>query len=228
MGKYDEIKTPAQAWKVASRLRKIRRIPELEKLIILDPTCSYNYCQKIIKGRWTEAEQNILEKGSPKLIFLYAKNIIKDRWTEAEQKILQSKEYVYQYAMLMKSRWFEGERVLLEKHSVGIEQRTNFWNFELIKYCEEIIKDRWEEAEGVFAKNPILLCEYATEVLEDKLPENLHNMMLCYALSNNEDKTDAVEKYLEFVKETEKKLKKQLKNRNLSPETKVQELLDTL
>lgn len=228
MSKYSHIKTPKEAWNSAKRLRKKRRIPELEELIILDATCSYNYCLNIIQGRWPEAEKNILEKGNSKLLFLYAKNIIKNRWPEAEQKILENKEYVFQYAQsVIKNRWPEGEKVLLEKESKDIEKRTNFWNFELLKYCEEIIKDRWPEAEEILIKNPIALSEYGMDIIEDRLPENLHNTMLCYSLSSTlfEEK-DSIQKYFDFVKQTEKTLKKQLKNRNFNGTVK--ELIDSL
>lgn len=227
MGKYDHIKSPKQAWGAVSRLRKIRRIPELEGLLILDPAASYNYAMKIIQGRWIEAEPNILTKGNAKIVFLYARNIVKQRWTEAEQKIIEDGEYIFDYASeLIGDRWPEAEEKLLQTGEKEIENKKHFWKFDLMQYCRELVKDRWEEAEAIFAKNPDALLEYSKNVLEDKLPENLHNMMICYSLSDDYDAKRTSKEYLDFVKETESKLKKQIKNRQTSKEMKVAELLE--
>jgi hypothetical protein len=45
------------------------------------------YAQRIIEGRWLEAEPMILRKGTPIQILGYCNNVIEGRWLEAEELI---------------------------------------------------------------------------------------------------------------------------------------------
>lgn len=237
MGKYDDIKTPKAAWLKVSRLRKKRRIPELESLLIQDPNAAYNYAKSILQGRWIEAEPMILKEGSSKVLFFYAKHVIRDRWPEAESKIIECSKYIMEYTKdLVKNRWKEAEDKIIsifwnqENKIPFIEEKDYFWDFEIMKYAKEMVGDRWPEAEKVFSKNPIALKEYAEEVLEDKLPEELHNLMMTYSLQYQEPrdrKTIAIIEYFDFVQETENKIKKQIKNRMIREDMTLRELLET-
>jgi hypothetical protein len=222
----EEIKTPKDAWRKVSRLRKIRRLPELEPLILQDANCSYNYALKIIRARWPEAEPIILEKGTPKTLHYYAKNIIKDRWVEAEPKILASKSSSFDYANdVIRGRWPEAEKIILEKGAEEIKDKYHFWDSVLMT----VVKNRWPEAEEIMATNPCALKEYAIEVLQDKLPDHLHNMMIGYSIGlDKEDRQqDIIKQYFEYVKSCENLLKKQLINRNLGDIT-VKDFIETL
>lgn len=224
--KYQHIKTPKEAWNTASRLRKVRRLPELENLILQDASAAYNYALKIIKGRWPEAEPIILSKGSPRTLFFYAKNLIKSRWPEAEPKILKS-DYIFEYAsQVIKDRWPEAEKIILEKGRQELVGQTYFWGSDLMKYLSSIVKDRWVEAEEILAENPCALKEYAKEILQDKLPEKLHNIMLANSLAS-EKTSNCARDYFEFVKENDRLIKKILKNRNLGDMT-VKDFIKTL
>lgn len=227
MGKYDNIKTPKEAWGVASRLRKIRRIPEIEPLIIQDASASYNYAQKIIGDRWPEAEKTILNSDNIKVMFLYAKNVIKDRWPEAEVKILKDKKQVFKYInLVINKRWPEGEDVLLEMGIENIEERSNFWDCELMKYAKEYVQERWVEFEKIISKSPIALKEYAMEVLEDKLPEELHNLMIAYSIQYTDERD--IKEYMDFVEEIKTSLRKHISNRTKNLNITLKDFLDNL
>ena len=63
------------------------RCPEVEPIILQDPSFAYNYAKDVIKGRWPEAEPIILQQ--PYTACLYALLVIKGRWPEAEPIINQ-------------------------------------------------------------------------------------------------------------------------------------------
>jgi len=237
MGKYYDIKTSKAAWQKIARLRKKRRIPELEGLLLQDANAAYNYAKSILQARWPEAEPIILREGSSKVLFFYAKHVIRDRWAEAEDKIIKCSKYIMEYTKdLVKNRWKEAEDKIigdfwnLENKNPFIEQKDYFWDFEIMKYAKEMVGDRWCEAEKIFSKNPIALKQYAEEVLEDKLPEDMHNLMIAYSLQYQEPrdrKNIAIKEYFEFVNNAENKFKKQIKNRMTKPNMTLEELLQT-
>lgn len=214
--KYENVKTPKEAWAIASRLRKIRRIPELENIIVKEANTSYNYALKIIKGRWREAEPIILEQGTPKTLLYYAKNIIKGRWIDAEPKILES-DYVYEYAKeVLKTRWPEGENALLSKKIEDFDEKFHFWDVDLMRYCKELVCNRWPEVEKILSTNPCALKEYAEEILQDKLPEDLHNIMIAYSIRGDDNRRGRIiQEYFDFVRKNDATIKKQLINRDL-------------
>lgn len=238
MGKYDTISTPKAAWQKISRLRKKRRIPELESLILLDPNASYNYAKTIINGRWPAAEPIILEQGSAKILFYYARHVMNSRWKEAEEKILKDSKYILEYTKdVIGGRWPEAEETLIsnfwkqENENPFIEQKDYFWDFELLKYASSFVNDRWIEIEEIISKNPIALNSYAKEILQDRLPDHLHNMMTAYSLQYDQDrdrKKIAILEYFDFVETNKKLLKKIIKNRTSDINITVDEFLKTL
>ena len=217
-GKYDfeEINIdlrPKEAFLAAKRLRKKRRIKEIEEYIVKSPRYIIRYCNEILKDRWPEAEKALLESGSSENLCDYSLYVIKGRWPEAENKILNDIEAAYRYAVkVIEKRWPEAEKIIIEYETKETYSSNTFWGESIaLKYCEEIIKERWEEAEDVFEKNSYLLLGYA-QIVETKLPEKLHNKMLCYSLCNNEDDTTNAKEYFNYIRDIDNKLIKRLKN----------------
>jgi hypothetical protein len=217
-GKYnfEEINVdlrPKEAFLAAKRLRKKRRIKEIEEQIIKSPRHIIRYCNEILKDRWPEAEEALLKFGSSENICDYSLIVIKDRWAEAENKILKDVEAAYRYAVkVMQERWPEAEKVIIEYEIKELYSSKTFWGESVsLRYCEELIKEKWKEAEDIFEKNSELLLGYA-QIIETKLPEKLHNKMLCYSLSDDESEVHNAKEYFDYIKEIDKKLIKQLKN----------------
>ena len=59
------------------------------KEAIKDPFAAYYYARKIIKGRWYQAELNIMK--DPRYAYTYALHVIRGRWPEAEDIIRKNK-----------------------------------------------------------------------------------------------------------------------------------------
>lgn len=147
------------------------RWPEGEPTILTDKQWIQPYARNVIKGRWPEGERVLLEKGHLAELAIYAAQIIKGRWPEiehqlatdayasycyakglderfpeGEKEILTDPNMLYVYARdVIKGRWPEGERVLLQ-----LEQTTNniMWVF---NYNEVIVQEmsnsKWPEGE---------------------------------------------------------------------------------
>lgn len=208
-----DLETAAQeAYIRAKRLRKKRRIPELEKWIINSAVRSADYAKFILKERWPEAENIILEKGSAKIVYPYIEKLVKQRWAEAENIILKSPEYSYKYAIhILKKRWPEAEKIILDADKKLIKNANHFYSYYSFKYAKDLVKDRWEELEEIIIDNPSALQYYAQEVLGDALPEEIHNRMICSAISSNDFISLSGKKYLEFAKEAREDFVKKLK-----------------
>ena len=68
-------------------------------------------------------------------------------------------------------------------------------------YALDIIKGRWIEAEDFIMTHPCYSYLYSVYVIEDKLPEKMHNMMILHAIKNPDDiDVKAYFKYLGFIK----------------------------
>jgi len=105
------------------------------------------YAQRVIKGRWPEAEPYIIR--TPESAYYYADHVLNDRWPEAEPQILKSPKYSYWYALrVIKGRWPEAESTILESPESAAA------------YTQNIIKGRWPEAEEVLKKDPEAWEEY--------------------------------------------------------------------
>lgn len=77
---------PEEAYEYA--LKKQKRIPELEPIIMKDLAFAYRYAKNIIKSRWPEAESLIMKNSA--FAYGYAKYIIKGRWLEAEPYVMKN------------------------------------------------------------------------------------------------------------------------------------------
>jgi hypothetical protein len=88
------------------------------------PMLCYLYAYHVLKGRWIEAEPNIMMDSWQ--AYNYARDIIKDRWIEAEPNIMKNVSIAYRYAKdIIKGRWIEAEPY--------IRENEYFWN----EYTEE-------------------------------------------------------------------------------------------
>jgi len=77
------------------------------------PQWAYWYANRVLRGRWPEAESHIRQ--APRWAYYYAYAILCGRWPEAEPYILQSPEYAYCYARhVIQGRWLEAEPTILQ------------------------------------------------------------------------------------------------------------------
>lgn len=82
----------------AGRLGGIDFSPILH-IIKKNPKLAFRHAQRIIKGRWYEAEPYIMK--DPNWACEYAMHILKERWYEAEPVIMKSTYWWYTY-----KKWF--------------------------------------------------------------------------------------------------------------------------
>ena len=57
-----------------------KRNPQLENIIVASPDCAYFYAKNVVKGRWIEAEDAIINVAQ--LACYYAKFVLKDKLPE--------------------------------------------------------------------------------------------------------------------------------------------------
>lgn len=73
-------------------------------------------------------------------------------------------------------------------------------------FAQHVVKGRWEEGERLLGSDPVWLCRYAMDVIEDVLPDNLHQIMLMQSFISPEDRS--VKKYFDFVARKEEAAKR--------------------
>jgi len=119
------------------------------------------YAHDVIRGRWKEAEDIILE-GGPSVIYNYLGSI-KQSWPEGEEVMLNDLRIadVYVHSVLCR-RWPRFEAVLLERLNTAsfktLEERELIGILE--KYIKNYISERWREVEPIIDKIPIYLFNY--------------------------------------------------------------------
>ena len=129
-----------------------------EETIKQNPQDALEYAEKVIGGRWPEAE-NVF-KQDPDYALSYAVDVIGGRWPEAENVFKQSPTYAVYYAMLViNGRWTEGEEVIKKDP------------FMAYRYAKEVIGSRWPEAEKVIKKDPAHAYTYARKVIGGRWPD---------------------------------------------------------
>ena len=47
-------------------------------------------------------------------------------------------------------------------------------------HSRDVVKERWAEGENIIKNDPRWSYSYARNVIKGKLPENMHNAMLCH------------------------------------------------
>jgi len=124
--------SPSQEALVAA-LNEGKRNKDLEKIILEDAQCCVDYARYIIKGRWPEAEDIIVnaslntkvlgEKSwgrTKTLVYVYA-NLIKDRFHKAEEKMTNDKSwYGHNYAYTKLILRLKGEIVDFNKPGIVV------------------------------------------------------------------------------------------------------------
>jgi len=65
-------------------------------------------------------------------------------------------------------------------------------------YSKDVIKGRWIEGEDIISSLSRTNYYYAIHVIEGKLPEKMHNMMILYAIKDSND--SCTKAYFEFIK----------------------------
>ena len=103
----------------------------------LNLTNAVKYAANILKGRWPQLEQNILQSKHAPAAVEYAQWVLHGRWNEAESFIMADPKSAWEYAFcVMKSRWIEAESyIIIHPHSAYC-------------YSKCIMKNRWQEAEN--------------------------------------------------------------------------------
>ena len=98
---------------------------------------------------------------NPDWMVYYAANIIKGRWLEAEKFILNGEPVcIMDYIrFVVKGRWDEAEDRLAEDAYLSLA------------YSRDILKRRWKKGEGSIKKDARYSLWYAREVLKDRWPE---------------------------------------------------------
>lgn len=143
---------------------------------------SFDYASK--NGRFPQGEEAILEsfKHCKSYAYEYAKSVIKGRWKEFEDIILEfvskgSKpeygvtEIVFEYVRdVVKKEWKEVEPLF-----------ASYPNFSF-SYALYILKGRFEKGEPAISQNANFAYQYARKVIKGKLPEDMHRQMLAHAI----------------------------------------------
>ena len=114
--------TPYWAYFYANRVI-MGRWPEAEKYIKTNPVWAYFYANRVIMGRWPEAEKYI--KTNPVWAYLYVNRVIMGRWPEAEKYIKTNHEYWGKYKKYVSNQigdeWLRRGETLTEAMSLGLK-----------------------------------------------------------------------------------------------------------
>ena len=117
--------------------------------------------------RTREIEDIILT--DPIFAYLYACDILRDRWKKAEHIIATDPESAFCYAKdVIKGRWIEAEDVIASSN----------------KHNQMYLLDMFDNdpPADYASKSSLGLYFYAKNVLKGRLPTELHNKMLCFAI----------------------------------------------
>jgi len=156
--------TPREAYEIARSAGK--RLPELENIILTSSSEAYFYTRSVFKGRWREAEDIIAT--DPSNAFYYAAYVVRGRWKKAEDMIATDCYCACQYAtFVIKGRFKKAEKV------IAVSDYNE-------RYIENILKDK--PPIDYASKSSLGLYIYAMNVIKGRLPTELHNRMLCFAI----------------------------------------------
>lgn len=171
------------------------------------PQVWLEYIKKTGRGRWLEAEDELLERfpwRNSREAKRYAEDVIKGRWRQLEAKILtgthtreSSREVLCYTRDVVQKRWKNLETHLLECYRSGSGLVT------VVDYASTVINGRWKTLEHEFLSNSRVtsaevLYKYACNVIKGRLPEDLHNLMLMKGLVDSEN--EWLRKYLKAKK----------------------------
>jgi hypothetical protein len=131
------------------------KINENEKLTFTSSKNAYKYARSILHKRHKDVEECILKEKDAHFAMWYAKDVVKGRWKEAEEIILQDIYNVIDYSLFcIKGRWKAGEKALLN-YNGSIDNSINKDDWEvyetksrlMVAYAEKVIKGRWKKVE---------------------------------------------------------------------------------
>jgi hypothetical protein len=183
--------SPKYAVQKARKGKKLNRW-ELEELA-KDPEQSLIYAERVLKGRFPEAEPAIAL--NHEVAYAYAKGIIKGRFPEAEQAFLAnhsdwgSRNYLQRYFIeVARERNPVVEKKIIETHH-GLAS----------KYAELCMNGRWAEAEPVILRDIDNAIEYHSRVVKDRWPELEDAIILKKKTGFWDNQPKSLSKYLEVV-----------------------------
>lgn len=183
--------SPKYAVQKARKGKKLNRW-ELEELA-KDAEQSVLYAEKVLKGRFPEAEPTIAQNHD--LAFQYAKDVIRGRFPEAEQTFFDNN-----------SDW--GNRNYFQRYFIDVAREPNPAIEKKIldthhglaaNYAERCLKGRWPEGEKVILKDLDNAVEYHGNVVKERWPELEDLILLGKKLGYWDNRPKALAKYLEAV-----------------------------
>ena len=160
--------TPGKIANFAIMLNSGRLPKEYEDRILESVPAGFKYAARIIKDRWPELEERILNSpASYKVIVQYAQQMIKGRWPEAEKKMIKLTKnkwfpkalYFYMQDLNINDRIPEFEKRILDDILIAPDRaelddspsNTNVRRISAIQagilYTRDIVKGRWLEFE---------------------------------------------------------------------------------
>lgn len=175
--------TSQKAYQYAKKILK-RRWKEGEQAIMNSPYYAYQYAKFVIKGRWPEAEKSIIEH--PNSAYLYAKYILKERWTEAEEKVqwhTSIGDFYHYCKYVRKSRWVEIEKKI-EKDT----KKKGWVSVQpVVSYIKYVSKTRWHKMEEHIA-NSHYIKDYMSILTDPNDREDFYNRVLMCAMDDSRGK----------------------------------------
>jgi AAA+ superfamily predicted ATPase len=140
-----------------------RRVPELEHVIMMDPTAACTYASLAIGGRWPDAEPVIATDAKASVDYA---NVLKSRFLQGENAILSDSRCVSDYTRwVIKERWPEAEIEAAKSGRLGhycVDLALRIPEFEeaiaaegsgAASYAKWVLASRWREAEPVIARS---------------------------------------------------------------------------
>ena len=206
------------------------RVPEFEPLFIQDADAASDYASGSIHGRWLEAEEIIATSSGAALN--YARKVIAGRWEPGEAAIATNPKDSYWYASyVLKGSFPEGEAEIAKHpelsfdyardviHGRFIAGEAAIGKLEVSGFNPKMALDYmnlWVKGSGFgwsgWTEDQIRVCpcwlyNYAKQHCKGRLPDNLHNSMLTFGMTINENYW--VKKYFKAAK-----YQKKVKRRN--------------
>lgn len=109
-----------------------------EKNIASYPQASFQYAKKVLKGRWKQGENSILQ--NKEVLIKYIKEIITEPWKEAEHILSKDAEVAYEYAKKLERRFIAGEPIIADSP------------FRAYVYSKNVLTQKWKDVEGIDPK----------------------------------------------------------------------------
>lgn len=162
---------------------------------------SVRHCTDERKCRWPEFEPILFSDGKWPEVMAYLEAVAAASLPELEPILVKTRnvgELIEYAATLKKSRCAAIEDHLLRR----LGDRQMYWKHPstyidkvlgaCIRYAAEVIRGRWLELEALVEREwesvtSNQLCDYASRVIQGRLPDNLHNIMLMKGTMDSED-----------------------------------------